>query len=116
MTLPTAESTEQAMRPHRLRFDGTINIPTVLTLLAMIGVSIASALGIYSSLSDRININASAIGLMQSEQIEAKASATQTRQDMKGDLLRMDGKLDRLLWDRGDRKGSAPDPVPGTYQ
>jgi hypothetical protein len=116
MTLPTADSPEQAVRPHRLRFDGTINIPTVLTLLTMIGVSIASALGIYSSLSDRININASAIGLMQSEQVEQKSQASQTRQDMKGDLLRMDGKLDRLLWDRGAQKNSAPDPAPGTYQ
>lgn len=95
--------------PSRLHFDGTINVPTLLMLVAMIAGMIASGLGVYSSLSERIEITSRDVTLLKNQLIDVKATQTQDRADVRGDLHDINGKLDQLLWDRGDRaKGQRP--------
>lgn len=95
--------------PTRLHFDGTINVPTLLMLVAMIAGMIASGLGVYSSLSERIEITARDVTLLKNQVIDVKASQAQDRADVRGDLHDIGAKLDQLLWDRGDRaKGQRP--------
>lgn len=89
--------------PHRIHWDGTINVPTILTLLGMIAASIGAGIAMYTNLSDRIQTNASDIVLLKSQVAEAKQASDQQRNDVKSDLARINDKLDKLLWDRGDR-------------
>lgn len=95
--------------PPRLHFDGTINVPTLLMLVAMIGGLLVSGLGLYSSLSERIEGNSREVTLLKNQMLDVKAAQAQDRADVRGDLHDINGKLDQLLWDRGDRaKGQKP--------
>lgn len=114
MTLPTVGDMDHAGRLPRPRFDGTINVPTLLMLLAMIGSAVGSSVAIYGSLDKRIAQNSTDIQLIREQQNDARLSSDISLQETKGALLRMDSKLDRLLWDRGDTKGAGGRP-PSAY-
>lgn len=108
MSLPADDlNTAAHTGSHRPHFDGTINIPTILMLLAMIFGAVASGLGIYSTLSDRISANHSDIVLINSRAADAAASRDRERADVKDKLDGIGSKLDQLLWDRGNRTRSA---------
>jgi uncharacterized protein HemX len=85
----------------RLQFDGTINVPTLLTLVAMIAGLIATGLGVYNNLSDRIEMTAGDVTLLKNQVMDVKASQKQSRADVRGDLHDINSKIDQLLWDRG---------------
>lgn len=108
MSLPTdAHPSFAPLGRHRPHFDGTINIPTILMLLAMIFGAVASGLGIYTTLSDRISANHSDIVLINSRAADAAASRDRERADVKDKLEGIGSKLDQLLWDRVNRARAA---------
>lgn len=89
-----------AARSHKLHFDGTVNIPTIAVLIAMIFGAAASGIGVYSNLSDRIQTNHSDIQLLQSQAADAADARRQSRADLKDSLRDIKESLNKLLWDR----------------
>lgn len=99
---------ELSAPPTRLHFDGTINVPTVLMLTAMLGGLLVSGIGLYSNLNARIEGNTREVALLKNQVLDVKAAQAQDRADVRGDLHDINAKLDQLLWDRGDRAKGKP--------
>lgn len=104
-----------AVSPRRsLKFDGTINIPTIVLLVGMLIGGVASMIGTYNSVVDRmqvadtdllqkINNNVGEIRVLKSEAATARVARDQDRQEVQANLRDINVKLDQLLWDRVNR-------------
>lgn len=105
--------------PHHrqgLKFDGTINIPTIVMLIGMLVGGAAALVGAYNNvvermqaadtnLLQRINNNDGEIRVLKSDAATARAERARDRQEVQSNLRDISVKLDQLLWDRGNRKG-----------
>lgn len=104
-----------AVSPRRsLKFDGTINIPTIVMLVGMLAGGATALVGAYNNVVDRmqladtnllqrINNNDSEIRVLKSEAATARVARDQDRQEVQANLRDISVKLDQLLWDRGNR-------------
>lgn len=74
-------------------FDKSVNLPTLLTLVAMLAASLGSGFGIYLSFDRRISSLEDRTNHIEKDQSEQKS-------DNKEALKSINEKLDRLLYDR----------------
>ncbi|WP_213761984.1 hypothetical protein [Caballeronia sp. dw_19] len=74
-------------------FDRSVNLPTLLTLVAMLVATLGSGFGIYLNFDRRISRLEDRTDHVEKTQDEQKA-------DNKEQLTRINEKLDRLLYDR----------------
>ena len=97
-----------------LKFDATINIPTIVMLVGMLVGGAAALVGAYNNVVDRmqsadtnllqrITNNDGEIRVLKSEAATARVARDQDRQELQANLHDMNIKLDQLLWDRGNR-------------
>lgn len=106
---------------QRPRFDSTINVPTILMLMCMIAGTITSVISVYARLNDRImgtandfavfrTQTAGDISSLKQQVQQDRMEQQQDREDVKSDLHDINAKLDKLLWDRGDRPNNGGRP------
>lgn len=74
-------------------FDKSVNLPTLLTLVAMLAASLGSGFGIYLSFDRRISSLEDRTNHIEKDQSDQKT-------DNKEALKAINEKLDRLLYDR----------------
>ena len=97
-----------------LRFDSTINIPTIIMLLGMLIGGVVSLVSTYNNVVDRmqsadtnllqrITNNDGEIRVLKSDAATARAERMRDRQEVQSNLRDINVKLDQLLWDRGNR-------------
>jgi uncharacterized coiled-coil protein SlyX len=88
----------QGVPPKRVMFDGTINIPTILGCLTMVGSTAISCAALYVSFDNRITKLEMQVPTQQAALADIK---TETQRN----LDRINDKLDRLL---ESRAGNTP--------
>lgn len=93
----------------RIHWDGTINVPTILSLLAMLGTLFWTGASLYASLDKRVSKNASDIALLESQEADAKQAAVESSAQVNRQLDHINDKLDRLIWDRGNSNAKVKD-------
>jgi len=102
-------------RRHGVNIDLTLNIPTLLTMLALIVSTSAAGISAWNSLDKRqmsteFAVNALTVRIDKAENSVAALKSEQgaqfaaLRSEMKGDLNEIKGQLDRLVY-------SGPPPV-----
>ncbi|MFP4889309.1 hypothetical protein [Paraburkholderia sp. EG304] len=85
--------TERRAAGPQWSFDKSVNLPTLLTLVAMLVASLGSGFGIYLNFDRRISSLEDRTSHVEKDQDEQKS-------DNKEQLKAINEKLDRLLYDR----------------
>lgn len=100
-----------------MRMDWTLNIPTVLSLLAMAGSTAVAGFKVYQDLNDRQVATAFAVksltdrtdrleGNIEKLKLESTTRNTELRTEIKSDITEIKGLLNEVIFGR-----SAPRPV-----
>lgn len=103
--------------PHRVSWDLTINVPTLIAMVGMIGGSIIFGVNKYSDVNDIVKGNAYTNSTQDRaiERLDLETKALRNEQsskldalrgEMRGELRDVNGKLDQLLL-QGRRGGDS---------
>lgn len=97
----------------KLKWDFTVNVPTVLAILAAVASTIGWGFDLYRGLDSRLQDDRKEISVLRRDLDRVEVAAAEIRRDqlsqlqalraeMRGEMRDMSAKLDKLLM-RGDR-------------
>lgn len=101
-------ASDEAAPPHKVSWDLTINVPTLVTLVLSMIAGVSWGISTYSDVDKRVTSNTSTTDVLRRDvdRLDGETKALRAEQaskidalrgEMRGELRDVNGKLDQLL-------------------